>query len=126
MRYLIVLLFILLSGCHSAPERAYLKDPAKFKAALSACPNTKPAGISCDTLALMHKAIINYGAVLQSNPQAFGERILHLQTDIAGTQQKLAKASSKDRSDLEHQLEQQKKLLSVYMMTVRIYEQPEV
>ena len=126
MRYLLVLSIILLAGCYSAPEREYLKDPKKFKTALAACPGTQPSGVSCKTLTLMHRAIVNYGTVLQSNPQAFGQRILQLQSEIEESKDKLAKASSAEKITIEERLQQQKELLAVYMMTVRIYEQPEV
>lgn len=90
MKFLnIIFLVILLSGCEQKPySYVYLlQHPAILEKELSACQIMNTAG--CDEVQRAARDYSNMMAELQEDPEAFGQKILQAQTELAKKQKAL-------------------------------------
>lgn len=126
MRYIIVLFVALLvSSCSKHNDRWYLSHPAALQEALEACPERAPRDLSCQQLNELGVVINQYAEQLQANPQAFGQKIIAMQSDISRLEQQMQSASSKAlKESLSFKIASIQKKLDFYMATVRLLESP--
>ena len=123
---LLCLVVIGMASCSTHNERWYMTHPKALQKALDACPEKSLQGFSCQQLKEVGKAINQYALILQRNPQAFGQKIIAMQTKIVALQQQLNSADSKeDKKRISSELSTLTDTLRLYMITVRLFESPE-
>ncbi|BCA95232.1 hypothetical protein TUM19329_15930 [Legionella antarctica] len=123
-KYLVVILIALgLTSCNVKNEQYYLSNPKELQKALKACPNQTPQGLSCQQLEQIGGRMNRLAYQLQSNPQAFGNKILVLQQAISNQQLALKKNSSS--KELQASLALNQRNLVDYMAVVKWLESPE-
>ncbi len=103
-------------------EQYYLSKPKELQKALKACPNQAPQGLSCQQLEQIGDRMNRLAYQLQSNPQAFGNKILALQQTIAAQQLELKKNRTKE---LQASLAQNQHDLVDFLAVVKWLESPE-
>jgi hypothetical protein len=122
-KYLVVILIALgLTSCNMKNEQYYLSKPKELQKALKACPNQAPQGLSCQQLEQIGDRMNRLAYQLQSNPQAFGNKILALQQTIAAQQLELKKNRTKE---LQASLAQNQHDLVDFLAVVKWLESPE-
>lgn len=123
-KYLVVILIALgLTSCNVKNEQYYLSKPKELQKALKACPNQVPQGLSCQQLEQIGDRMNRLAYQLQSNPQAFGNKILALQQTIASQQLELKKNST--NKELQATLAQNQHDLVDLLAVVKWLESPE-
>ncbi|MCL9685822.1 lipoprotein [Legionella maioricensis] len=123
-KYLVVILIALgLTSCNVKNEQYYLSKPKELQKALKACPNQAPQGLSCQQLEQIGDRMNRLAYQLQSNPQAFGNKILALQQTIASQQLELKKNST--NKELQASLAQNQHDLVDFLAVVKWLESPE-
>lgn len=123
-KYLMVILIAIgLTSCGKKNEHYYQLHPKELQNALKACPNQAPQGLTCQQLDQLGKHMNSLAYELQSNPQAFGSRILTLQQTIAN--QHLELKRNNDNQELKISLVQNQHDLADCMAVVKWLESPE-
>ncbi|MGQ3891231.1 hypothetical protein [Legionella sp. CNM-4043-24] len=91
IKYFLSGLFILgLVSCTPHDEQYYRTHPDQLQQAIKNCPAQQPTGISCTQLASAARSLNQLALELQLSPQAFGKKIIALQTTLSEEQAKTA------------------------------------
>ncbi len=107
LRYFTILcLSFWVVSCSAHDEHYYLTHPKALQLALDQCPSTSPGTLTCQELEQLARRINVYAFEVKTNPQAFGEKILHLQETIAKQEQKMQKGIK--LSDVSRSLDENK------------------
>lgn len=123
-KYFVVILIALgLASCHKKNEHYYMTHSKELQSAMKACPNKQPQGLTCEQVDQIGNRMNELGRELQSNPQAFGNKIMKLQETIA--QQKLELKANNTNSDLKLSLEKNQHVLVEFLAVVKWLESPE-
>ncbi|CDZ78187.1 hypothetical protein BN59_02495 [Legionella massiliensis] len=123
MKYLFVACAtLLIIGCSSHNEHYYQIHPQALQDAIKSCPAKQPTPLSCEQLTSLAVAMNEIAYQLQTNPQAFGRKILALQQAMASQE---AALKTKADPELKATLEKNKLLLEQYLAVVRWLESPE-
>lgn len=120
---MVILIALGLTSCNVKNEQYYLSKPKELQKALKACPNQAPQGLSCQQLEQIGDRMNRLAYQLQSNPQAFGNKILALQQTIASQQLELKKNST--NKELQASLAQNQHDLVDFLAVVKWLESPE-
>lgn len=117
----IVLFF---SGCSSRTydQNYYLEHPEKLKMAIEECQHTKNEGENpyCKIVYMAGERTRTTLFLAMQNSAAFGEKILHLQMDIAELEQKAQQANSKDSEQIKLEILEKKSLVKQYLAVLRL------
>lgn len=123
-KYIMVLIMSLgLLSCATKDEAYYRTHPKALQEALKTCPDQQPAQVSCQQLQDMGKILNTLVYQLQSNPQAFGSKIIKLQQTIISQENELN--LNKTDEDLAANLERNRQKLADSMVIVKWLESPE-
>lgn len=119
----VVLALIGLTSCANKDNNYYRSHPKELQAAVKACPDQQPKGLTCQQIGKIADRMNRLGYQLQVNPQAFGGKILALQYNIAEQQLHLKKDANNAqlKASLDHNLHELAYLLAV----VKWLESPE-
>lgn len=104
----------LLIACSTPNEQYYRLNPDVLQKALKQCPEKQPSGLGCEKLAAVAEEMNRLAFQLQSNPQAFGKKILALQETMAKQDANLDTAS----------IDKNKQQLAEYLAVVKWLESP--
>ena len=95
-RLLIVgLVVTLLSACQTRDEHFYRVNPKALQEAIENCPAEQPSGLTCDQINVIVNEVNLLATELHRNRQAFGQKIIALQTELANLQLELKKSPGK-------------------------------
>ncbi len=119
MKYLLMAFTLLLVACSKPNEHYYQTHPQALQAALRECPAKQPSSLSCEQLRAIALTTNEMSIQLQSNPQAFGKKILALQESIAKQT-----IETKTNPELNSSLEKNRQLLAQYLAIVKWLESP--
>lgn len=123
-KYLILVLALSgLVSCRHHGEEYYRSSPEVLQKAMKACPNVQPGSLTCEQLTELAKRLGNLAYQLQSNPQAFGNKILAIQQTIARLKQELETSGS--NTQLKVELENNERDLLDCLAVVKWLESPE-
>lgn len=120
---LLACMTLLLVACSAKDEHYYRTNPQALQDALSACPNKQPSGVSCEKLSSIALTVNDLAYQLQTNPQAFGRKILSLQEKLATAQENLK--SHPEQTELKTLIKENKQQLAECLAVVRWLESPE-
>lgn len=113
----------LISACADQKgERYYQAHPEVLQRALEQCPNHSPAKLSCQQLEALANQLNEFAFELQTSPQAYGQKILALQSLISKQENKLQSGS--EEPELRERLRKNKKTLQARLAVVRLLESP--
>jgi|HubBroStandDraft_6_1064221.scaffolds.fasta_scaffold825073_2 hypothetical protein len=122
-KYLVVILIAIgFTSCSEKNEHYYQLHPKELQNALKTCPNQGPQGVTCQQLDQLGKRMNSLAYELQSNPQAFGNKILTLQQTITNQGLELKKNNNQE---LKISLAQNQRDLADCMSVVKWLESPE-
>lgn len=79
----LVIASLWMAACAAHNERYYSLHPKVLEAAIIACPEKSPTGISCEQLKIIASHVNELAYQLRLNPQGYGKEILMLQETIA-------------------------------------------
>ena len=114
---------ILLVGCSTEDEHYYRTHPQVLQDKLNACAYKSPGKLSCEKLSEIALNINAIAYQLQSNPQAFGRKILALQEKLANEQLNLK--THPDEVELKAKIKKSKQQLAECLAVIRWLESPE-
>lgn len=104
-------------------EQFYHSHPKVLQEALSHCSSKAPKAISCKQLQQIAIRMNQLGEALRTNPQAFGEQILSLQSELSLFEQQ--QLTDKDNPLLAKKIHQTKARLQERLNMVKWLESPE-
>lgn len=124
MRYILLLgLSSLILACsEQKDERYYQAHPDALEKALAQCPHKALSDLSCQNLEALANQLNKLAFELQTSPQAYGQKILALQSLIAKQESKIK--SDAAPAELREKLRENKKTLEAYLAVVRLLESP--
>ncbi len=118
MKYLFMAFTLLLFSCSTENELYYQTHPQELQTALKGC--AQSSHLNCQQLRTIAITTNQMAMQLQSNPQAFGKKILALQESIAKQALQV-----KTNPELKTSLEKNRLLLAQYLAIVKWLESPE-
>lgn len=123
-RYLIlVTMAFALCGCQPHDLNYYRLHPEQLKQAINHCPERSPSMVSCAQLEEAAVDVNRLVYLLQSNPQQFGQKILHLQETLAS--QQAALKTEPQAASLQKQVIQSQQQLAEHLAIINWLESPE-
>lgn len=123
-KYLVVILIAFgLTSCNEKNEQYYLSHPKELQKAMKDCPNQPHQGLSCQQLEQLGNRLGSLAQELQTNPQAFGNKILVLQQTIRSQQVELKQNGV--NQELNVSLEKNQHDLADLLAVVKWLESPE-
>lgn len=124
MKYLLMAcLPLFLVACATKDEQYYRMHPQALEDAVKACPAKEPSQLNCQQLTELSKTMKDLAYQLQTNPPAFGKKILALQENMA--KQKAELKTNPNQPELRKQLEETKQQLTECLAIVKWLEAPE-
>ncbi len=120
---LLIIMALGLISCSKKDENYYLTHPDALQKALEQCQKQTSITPSCQQLETTGKKMNDLARQLQTNPQAFGIKIVKLQHTILSQQEMIDKNNAP--SELKASLSANKKELSDLLAIVKWLESPE-
>jgi hypothetical protein len=114
---------LLLVSCSQQNELYYQTHPQALQNAIKNCSAKQPSYLSCEQLSAIAIKTNELAYQLQTNPQAFGKKILALQETIA--LQKADLQTKANSPELRATFEKNKQFLAQCLAVVRWLESPE-
>ena len=122
LRYvLLVSISIMLTACQAKDDQYYRLHPQKLQAALNDCSSTNDSK-HCQRLRKIGFEVNQLAYKLQSQPQAFGQKIIALQVELVKLHERY---SEKKNDETMKEIEQNQALLEQHLAIVKWLESPE-
>lgn len=123
-RFLILSLAVsFLVACQGRDEHYYRVHPQALQEAVEQCPGDEPSGLTCAQLNAIIAEVNQLALEVHQSPQAFGNKILSLQTELANLQ--LQARKNPGRSETYKEIEAVKLQLEMRLQIVKWLESPE-
>lgn len=113
---LIILISCIFSACTKEDSNYYRFNPERLNTALQKCPEKSPKQVSCPELKSIALELNQLAWELQQNPQAFGQKMMALQTEQMRLNE--SNASSHERDVLQREI-------AIRLAVIRWLESPE-
>lgn len=120
---LFIVSFFLIAACSAHDAYYYRLHPKVLQKAIENCPEQQPADMSCDQLKQAALRVNQLSLELRQDPQAYGKKILALETEIAQQEQAQQHQPSEATGKA---LARNKKQLQAYLAIVKWLESPEI
>tara|TARA_B100000508_G_C11407508_1_gene251573 strand:- start:133 stop:531 length:399 start_codon:yes stop_codon:yes gene_type:complete len=112
----VVSLSVLLAACsHDDPALYWAHHPEQLKNAVLLCRQELNPGTHCQQIQAVYEQLAVLAQALASNPEAFGQRIMGAQSQLAQLKARLKKMHGQAADDLREQIHQREKTIALML-----------